>query len=94
MTEVRLGSVWLARRGESLQCFSTACPHAGCGIDFDAEQRLFVCPCHGSSFAMDGSRRAGPSPRDMDRLEVEVREGQVHCRFQHFRTATADKEPV
>ncbi len=92
--EVRLGSVWLARSGDQLQCLSTACPHAGCGIDFDTERRLFVCPCHGSSFALDGTRRDGPSPRDMDRLEVDVHEGQVRCRFQHFRTATPDKEPV
>lgn len=94
LQEVRLGSVWLCKTGEQLSCFSTACPHAGCGIDFDAERRLFICPCHGSSFALDGSRREGPSPRDMDRLEVEVHEGQVRCRFQRFRTATSGKEPV
>lgn len=92
--DVRLGSVWLCRRGEALSCFSATCPHAGCGIDFDAERRLFICPCHGSSFALDGSRREGPSPRDMDRLEVDVHEGQVRCRFQRFRSATSDKEPV
>ena len=94
LQEVRLGSVWLSKTGEQLSCFSTACPHAGCGIDFDAERRLFICPCHGSSFALDGSRREGPSPRDMDRLEVDVQAGQVRCRFQRFRTATTDKEPV
>jgi len=94
LEEVRLGSVWLAKRGDQLQCFSTACPHAGCGIDFDTERRLFVCPCHGSSFGLDGSRQDGPSPRDMDRLEVDVHDGQVHCRFQRFRLATPDKEPA
>ena len=94
MQDVRLGSVWLCKRGQELTCFSTTCPHAGCGIDYDAERRLFVCPCHGSTFALDGSRREGPSPRDMDRLEVDVQEGQVRCRFQRFRPATAGKEPV
>lgn len=94
LQEVRLGSVWLSKSGEQLSCFSTACPHAGCGIDFDSERRLFVCPCHGSSFALDGSRREGPSPRDMDRLEIDVHEGQVRCRFQRFRPAKPDKEPV
>lgn len=94
LQEVRLGSVWLCKTGDQLSCFSTACPHAGCGIDFDPERRLFICPCHGSSFALDGSRREGPSPRDMDRLDVDVHEGQVRCRFQRFRTASAAKEPI
>jgi menaquinol-cytochrome c reductase iron-sulfur subunit len=94
LQEVRLGSVWLSKSGEQLSCFSTTCPHAGCGIDFDPDRRLFVCPCHGSSFALDGSRHDGPSPRDMDRLEVEVKEGQVRCQFQRFRQAVAGKEPV
>ena len=92
--DVRLGSVWLSKSGGQLTCLSTTCPHAGCGIDFDTERRLFVCPCHGSSFALDGSRRDGPSPRDMDRLEIDVHEGQVRCRFQRFRPAIPGKEPV
>lgn len=94
LQEVRLGSVWLCKSGDQLSCFQAACPHAGCGIDFDAERRLFICPCHGSSFALDGSRREGPSPRDMDRLDVDVHEGQVRCRFQRFRTASSAKEPI
>lgn len=91
---VKLGAVWLGRRGGEVQCLSTICPHAGCGIDYDAEQKSFLCPCHGSRFALDGSRREGPAPRDMDRLAVEVQDGQVRCRYQRFRLAITDKEAV
>jgi Rieske Fe-S protein len=93
----RLGSVWLSRglpSSDELTCLSTVCPHAGCGVDFDEARRLFVCPCHSSTFALDGTRRDGPAPRDMDRLDVEVKDGVVRCRFQRFRPATERKEPI
>lgn len=92
---VKLGSVWLARRGGGeVTCLSTVCPHAGCSIDYDATQKSFVCPCHASRFDLDGTRRDGPSPRDMDRLEVELKDGEVRCRYQRFRLALGRKETV
>ncbi|MCS6913252.1 MAG: Rieske (2Fe-2S) protein [Myxococcales bacterium] len=92
--EVRQGSVWVYRRGDQVFCLSTVCPHAGCSVDYDEQQRRFVCPCHRSTFSLDGKRQDGPSPRDMDSLEVQVRQGQVFCRYQRFRLATASKEAI
>lgn len=92
----RLGSVWLmiGPGGDKISCLSTQCPHAGCGVDFDEAKRMFVCPCHSSTFALDGTRRDGPAPRDLDRLDVDVKDGLVRCRFQRFRPASERKEPV
>jgi menaquinol-cytochrome c reductase iron-sulfur subunit len=89
----QLGSVFLGKRAGSLHCLSATCPHAGCGIDFDEKQKQFVCPCHNSTFAIDGTRQAGPSPRDMDRLEVAIEGDTVFCRFQRFRLAVTRKVP-
>jgi hypothetical protein len=36
----------------------------------------------------------GPSPRPMDTLEVEEKDGLVAIRFQRFRQGVAGKEPV
>lgn len=94
LDEATQGSVWLHRRGERVTCFSTVCPHAGCGVDYDPAKRCFVCPCHTSSFDLDGNRLSGPSPRGLDRLEVEVRDGTVYCQYQRFRLASPNKEPV
>lgn len=91
---VRLGSVWLLRRKDTVTCLSTVCPHAGCSIDFDAARQGFACPCHSSRFDLEGKRSEGPSPRDMDRLEVEVKDGEVRCRYQRFRLAVVRKEVV
>lgn len=94
LESTRLGSVYLGTQKGALTCLSAICPHAGCGIDFDDKKQKFVCPCHNSTFAIDGRREEGPSPRDMDRLDVAVEGDGVYCRFQRFRLAMSDKVPV
>ena len=93
-SDVTLGACWLVRRGDDVRALSTVCPHAGCAVDFDPARRLFVCPCHDSTFALDGERRSGPAPRAMDRLDTVVAGGRVRVAWRRFRTATAKKEPV
>lgn len=92
--DVTLGACWLVRHGDDVRALSTVCPHAGCAVDFDAARREFVCPCHDSTFALDGTRRAGPAPRALDRLDTVVAGGRVRVAWRRFRTATAKKEPV
>ena len=84
----RVGAVYLVRKpGEKKPvAFSAKCPHAGCFIGYTPGADQFNCPCHTSSFKLDGSRVHGDaevSPRDMDQLPVELREtaiadGQMH----------------
>jgi menaquinol-cytochrome c reductase iron-sulfur subunit len=94
LDSTRVGSVFLGTQKGALTCLSAICPHAGCGIDFDDKKQKFVCPCHNSTFAIDGRREEGPSPRDMDRLDVSVEGDGVYCSFQRFRLAMSNKVPV
>ena len=85
-------------KGEELQVFSRVCPHLGCSIN-KTKSGGFNCPCHGSAFDDSGARldvggKMNPSPRDMDALDVEVREGRVWVRIVHFRTGVAEKEAI
>jgi menaquinol-cytochrome c reductase iron-sulfur subunit len=92
-----VGAVFLSRTGpDTVEALQAACPHAGCFVSFSAETRDFQCPCHKSSFDLRGriSQKDSPSPRDMDTLPVEIRDGQVWVRFQQFRTGSAAKVPV
>lgn len=41
------------------------CPHMGCALKWNAEQRVWECPCHGSRFDHDGKLLDGPSTGDM-----------------------------
>jgi menaquinol-cytochrome c reductase iron-sulfur subunit len=93
-----IGAVFLRRTGENqVEAFQVVCPHAGCTIRYETtpEGGKFFCPCHAASFALDGQRldSTSSSPRDMDSLEVEIRnQEEVWVKFQDFKTGTAKKE--
>ncbi|MBI2391114.1 MAG: Rieske (2Fe-2S) protein [Deltaproteobacteria bacterium] len=96
----KLGAVWLHRRGErDVQAFSVTCPHLGCAIDvaIDGAGKAsgYECPCHDSSFGLDGARGSGPSPRGMDPLPVDIApDGAVSVIFKRFRIGTREREEL
>ena len=80
-------------RGQ-LQVLSSICPHLGCTVPWNKEKKAFLCPCHGATFAPDGSRVSGPALRGMDTLKTSVENGQLLVQFQYFRQLLADKEVI
>ena len=95
---VPIGAVYLRRTGEnSVEALNVICPHAGCFVDYRSSENDFYCPCHNSSFHLGGAiaSETSPSPRGMDSLEVEVREGnEVWVKFMNFQTGRPDTVPV
>jgi menaquinol-cytochrome c reductase iron-sulfur subunit len=96
MPSVEVGSCWVVKPVAEgpVRAFSTVCPHLGCGIDFDERRDKFVCPCHDSLFSIDGKVLTGPSPRDMDELEVHTDGSEVRVRYRRFRVGLRRKVPV
>lgn len=92
-----VGAVYLRRTPEGVAALNAVCPHAGCFVGLAPNRERFACPCHRSSFDLDGvvNDPASPSPRAMDSLEVEVRNGdEVWVRFQQFLPGREEKTPV
>lgn len=64
--------------GEGLLALWRKCPHLGCAVPWAAafvlqeEAGWFRCPCHMSTYTKAGVRVAGPAPRSMDTMRVEV----------------------
>ncbi|MCU1301504.1 MAG: Rieske (2Fe-2S) iron-sulfur domain protein [Candidatus Sulfotelmatobacter sp.] len=77
-----------------LRVLTSICPHLGCTVPWNKEKKQFVCPCHGGTFAPDGSRVSGPSLRGIDTLETSVENGQLLVQFQYFRQLVSDKEVI
>jgi len=57
-------SILVVRTDEqTFVALSAICTHAGCTVRFDGTR--VVCPCHGSTFALDGTVTHGPATRPL-----------------------------
>jgi menaquinol-cytochrome c reductase iron-sulfur subunit len=66
-------TAWVAKlsNGE-IVALAPQCTHLGCAYHWDEQKQNFLCPCHASTFALDGRVLTGPAPRRLDRYEVRV----------------------
>ncbi|MEU7815845.1 Rieske (2Fe-2S) protein [Pseudonocardia sp. NPDC049154] len=51
--------------------FSSTCPHQGCTVS-EVQGAALVCPCHGSTFGLDGQVQKGPATRGLTPQNVTV----------------------
>jgi len=92
-----VGAVYLLRKeDDSVIALNVECPHAGCSVDFVPDRSIYQCPCHDSSFQIDGpiANKDSPAARGLDTLEVDpekLKQGEVWVKFQKFQSTTAEK---
>ena len=85
--------IWITRLKGRIVAFEGICTHLGCRVAWAREDSRFRCPCHGSSFAADGTNLDGPAPRPLERLAIRVHEGQlVVDRGRRFRKERGEWE--
>ena len=61
---VRIGSKLRAvykDKGGKYYIFSPYCPHMKCILQFDQKDKIWICPCHQSTFTAFGKLIDGPS---------------------------------
>jgi glycine/D-amino acid oxidase-like deaminating enzyme/nitrite reductase/ring-hydroxylating ferredoxin subunit len=52
-----------------LHAFSAVCPHLHCIVQWNADEKTFDCPCHGSRFTCMGEVINGPAYKGLDRVD-------------------------
>jgi len=67
-----LKPVMIWRKPDEIIVYDSRCTHLGCAVHWDSRQKMFLCACHGGTFELDGSVKAGPPPRPLDRLTYKV----------------------
>ena len=54
----------------SLHAMSSVCPHRGCDVHWNAADKVWDCPCHGSRFSPEGAVLRGPAVEPLPAAEV------------------------
>jgi Rieske Fe-S protein len=66
-------TAWVVKQAENeIVAFAPQCPHLGCAYHWVAKQNEFLCPCHASTFSIEGQVLTGPAQRALDRFEVKL----------------------
>ena len=91
-----LNGVWLyTEDGEKFKAYNGHCTHLGCSYVHDRERKTFFCPCHRGQFDVKtGAVLAGPPPRPLDELEVQVRDAAVYVRYKDYRLGVPERIEV
>jgi menaquinol-cytochrome c reductase iron-sulfur subunit len=89
----QLNGVWLyTEDGKKFTAYNAHCTHLGCAFSYDKTKKIFACPCHHGEFDVKTGRvLAGPPPRPLDELKVEVRDDAVWVNYKDFRLGISDQ---
>jgi Rieske Fe-S protein len=89
-------AVWLfTEDGAKFKAYNGHCTHLGCSYYYDAELKTFACPCHRGQFDVKtGTVLAGPPPRPLDELPVEIRDSAVFVNYRDFRLGVPERVAV
>ncbi|HVB29832.1 MAG TPA: ubiquinol-cytochrome c reductase iron-sulfur subunit [Terriglobia bacterium] len=79
---------------DGVEVLSAVCPHLGCEVPWNADEGKFMCPCHGSQFAPDGSVIQGPAKRGMDTLPIKTEKDDLMVRYEYFQALLSYKKEV
>jgi len=69
--------IWRQPNENEMVVYSATCTHLGCTVRWDTPKRIFLCACHGGAFELDGTVKAGPPPRPLDRLAFRTDSGNL-----------------
>jgi len=72
---------------KTLLAYGQKCTHLSCAVIPEVENKRIVCPCHHGYFAMeDGRVLAGPPPRPLPKIILEVRDDKIYATGTELRT--------
>jgi len=65
---------------EDFIALSSICPHLGCKVHWETQNKRFFCPCHNGAFNVEGISTAGPpfdAKQNLARFPLKVENGNL-----------------
>ncbi len=62
---------------DEILAVNTICTHKGCTVAWKADQKAFVCPCHGAKFRASGAVTGAPAEKPLTPYQVKVTGNQI-----------------
>lgn len=70
VTQVGVTYAFVTKDAKGYMALDTRCQHAGCLTALAKTKDGFICGCHGSSYALDGSVKTGPATKPLPVLSM------------------------
>jgi cytochrome b6-f complex iron-sulfur subunit len=70
-------SIIIHTKDKGYIALSRVCTHLGCLVNYDKARQIFICPCHGGTFDLEGNVISGPPPLPLPRYAVKVADGNI-----------------
>lgn len=71
-------AILIRTRDGGYHAYGQKCTHLACPVHYAKDHNRLECPCHEGAFDVaTGNVLYGPPPRPLDRVEIEVRDGEV-----------------
>lgn len=62
---------------DGLIVMDNTCTHMGCQTDWNSDEKVWDCPCHGSRYQADGTVINGPAIDPLPRLDFKVEDDEI-----------------
>ncbi|QMS86322.1 ubiquinol-cytochrome c reductase iron-sulfur subunit (plasmid) [Nostoc edaphicum CCNP1411] len=59
-------------KSKNLVAVNPTCTHMGCTVEWLAEEKIFLCPCHASEFDPNGNVQMGPATKPLSNYETKI----------------------
>jgi cytochrome b6-f complex iron-sulfur subunit len=69
-----IGSILVVGNSQSknLIAVNPTCNHMGCTVEWLAEEKIFLCPCHASEFGLNGNVQMGPATKPLSSYQTKI----------------------
>lgn len=75
------GAFVLRKTETEVVVYSNVCTHLSCHVNWNADQKEFICPCHDGRFDINGQVIKEPPPRPLDKYETKIESGTLSIHF-------------